>query len=52
MQAWIDSSSLIEPPGWMMALIPDLAASSTVSRKGKKASLASMAPLAFSPACS
>gem|GEM_PF-6862414 len=40
----MDSSSLIEPPGWMMAVIPEAAAASTLSLKGKKASEAMTQP--------
>ena len=39
LQAAITSWSLTEPPGWMMAAIWALAASSIESGKGKKASL-------------
>ena len=39
----IDSWSRTEPPGWMMALIPALAISSTLSANGKKASEANSA---------
>ena len=38
------------PPGWMTARMPAFAASSTLSRKGKKASEAIAAPCAVSPA--
>ena len=48
----MDSSSRIDPPGWMTAVIPCFAASSTVSPKGKNASDAITAPFAFSPASS
>ena len=37
--ASMDSWSRTDPPGWMMALIPALAISSTLSANGKKASL-------------
>jgi hypothetical protein len=40
----------MEPPGWMTAMTPALAASSIPSAKGKKASEASMLPWALSPA--
>ena len=50
--ALMDSSSRIEPPGWIMAAIPCLAAVSTVSPNGKNASDARTAPFAASPACS
>jgi len=36
--ATITSSSRFGPPGWIMAVTPALAASSTPSLKGKKAS--------------
>ena len=39
------SSSRFEPPGWMIAVTPAAAAASGPSRKGKKASEASTAPL-------
>ena len=42
LQASIDSSSLIDPPGWIIAFIPFLAASSTQSLNGKKASEANI----------
>ena len=44
------SSSAIEPPVWMMALTPALAAKVTVSALGKKASEARQLPLASLPA--
>ena len=44
LQAAITSGSLTEPPGWMMAAIWALAASSIESGKGKKASLERTAP--------
>ena len=49
--ASIDSWSLIEPPGCMIAVIPALWAASTQSGKGKKASDAITLPAARSPAC-
>ena len=42
--ASMDSWSRTEPPGWMIALIPALAISSTLSANGKKASEARTAP--------
>ena len=50
--ASIESLSLIEPPGWMIAAILYLAANLTESSKGKKASLARIASLVYFPACS
>ena len=49
-QAATESASRIEPPGWTTAVTPARAASSTLSRKGKKASEASTAPRLRSPA--
>src|SRR3990170_6517113 len=43
--ALITSSSFIEPPGWIIAVIPTLAASSIASLNGKKASEAMTHPL-------
>jgi len=48
--AAIASASRTEPPGSMMAVMPALAASSTESGKGKKASEAITVPRARSPA--
>ena len=48
LQASIDSWSLIEPPGWIIAVIPALWASSTQSENGKNASDASAAPFNIS----
>ena len=45
-------SSRIEPPGWITAFMPALAASSIVSGKGKKASEARTEFLTLSPALS
>ena len=42
--AWITSSSLIDPPGWTIAVTPAFAASSIPSLKGKKASEAKADP--------
>ena len=42
--AWMTSSSLMDPPGWMIAVTPALAASSTPSLKGKNASYAITQP--------
>ena len=42
MQASIDNWSLIDPPGWIIAFIPYLAHSSTISLNGKNASEASI----------
>ena len=49
--ASIDSASRMEPPGWMMAVIPALCATSTQSGNGKNASDANTLPLIFSPPC-
>ncbi len=46
------SASLIDPPGWMIALTPAAAACSIESAFGKNASLASVDPFARSPALS
>src|SRR5436305_114012 len=46
--ASITSWSRTEPPGWMMAVEPALAISSTPSGKGKKASEAATVPLSGS----
>ena len=45
------SSSRTEPPGWMTAVTPAAATTSSESGKGMKASLAHTAPAASSPAC-
>ncbi|MCY1177579.1 hypothetical protein D9M73_178930 [compost metagenome] len=50
--AAITSASRIEPPGWITAVMPALAALSMPSRNGKKASLAITAPGTGRPACS
>ena len=50
LQAARVSSSRFEPPGWMIAVTPAAAAASGPSRNGKKASEASTAPRARSPA--
>jgi len=50
--ASIESRSRILPPGWTIAIIPASAAVLTESSKGKKPSLAKIAPLLLSPACS
>ncbi len=50
--AAMTSSSRIEPPGWITALIPAWAALSMPSRNGKKASEAITEPGTSSPACS
>ncbi len=50
--AFIDSSSLIDPPGWTIAVIPAAAAASTTSGNGNIASEASTLPVLFSPAFS
>ena len=42
--AWRISSSRIEPPGWITAVTPPTAATSTPSRNGKNASLAMTEP--------
>ena len=49
--ALMDSSSRMDPPGWIMAAIPCFAAVSTVSPNGNNASDANTAPFAASPAC-
>ena len=46
------SSSRIEPPGWIIHLIPAFAALSIPSRNGKNASDAITAPSTTKPACS
>lgn len=46
------SWSRTDPPGWIIALIPALAISSTLSANGKKASDAKTAPSSRSEACS
>ena len=48
--ALITSSSFIEPPGWMTAVMPCLPAMSILSMNGKKASEAMTAPFTSSPA--
>ena len=45
----ITISSLIDPPGCIIAVIPAWAANSTQSGKGKKASDAIMEPFKFNP---
>ena len=50
--AAITSLSRIEPPGWITAVMPALAALSMPSRNGKKASEAITAPFTSRPACS
>ncbi|MCY1542669.1 hypothetical protein D9M68_784290 [compost metagenome] len=50
--AAITSLSRIEPPGWITAVMPALAALSMPSRNGKKASEAMTAPFTSRPACS
>src|SRR6185503_2531583 len=48
--AAIDSSSRTDPPGWAIAVMPALAAISTESGNGKKASEQSTAPSTSCPA--
>ena len=48
--AFRTSSSPFEPPGWITAVQPASAATSRASGKGKKASEATTAPFARSPA--
>ena len=43
----IESSSRTDPPGWIIAVTPAFAASSTVSGIGKNASDPSALPFAF-----
>src|SRR5690606_23418994 len=47
--AAMTSASRIEPPGWMTALMPNSAATSSPSRNGKKASEAITAPATVNP---
>ena len=51
LQAFIDNSSLTDPPGWTIVEIPTLDAISTQSGKGKKASEAIEAPLTSNLNC-